>query len=448
VSRVLCLTYYFPPTGGAGTQRSTTFVRELNVHGHDTVVITGPGPSDSVWSPEDESLSSQLPPGVEIRRVPGPVPASTGRAEAVRRRLDLPSSFARWWVEGAIRTAAGMRDLGEVDLIYASMSPYESGRVAAILAQRLGVPWIADLRDPWALDEMREYPSAAHRLRDLRRMGTVLGSASAVVMNTPEARRRLLARFPELGARTVVQIPNGFDASDFASPAAEPDSDRFRIVHAGSLHTAAGREGRGRALVRRALGGSAPIDVLTRSHVYLLRAMAQLREAEPDLGRELELHLAGNLTAADRRAAGPDSVLHGYLPHRRSVELLRSADLLFLPMQNLPAGHRATIVPGKTYEYLGSGRPVLAAVPDGDAHDLITASANAWACRPDDVAGMAEILRRELLHKRAHGRRPDTPRPELARHERRRLGAELAALVDELCPGPIERRPPDLRLVG
>ncbi len=34
---------------------------------------------------------------------------------------------------------------------------------------------------------------------------------------------------------------------------------------------------------------------------------------------------------------------------------MRSADLLFLPMQNLPPGVRATIVPGKTYEYLASG---------------------------------------------------------------------------------------------
>jgi glycosyltransferase involved in cell wall biosynthesis len=448
MSRILCLTYYFPPTGGAGTQRSTTFVRELNVHGHDTVVITGPGPSDSVWSPMDDSLADRLPPSVEILRVPGPVPASIGRAEAMRRRLDLPSPFARWWVEGAIRSATSIRDLGAIDAVYASMSPYESGRIAAILAKRLDVPWIADLRDPWALDEMREYPSAAHRLRDLRRMGAVLGTASAIVMNTPEAKRQLLARFPELGARFVVHIPNGFDASDFASPALDAESDRFRIVHTGSLHTAAGHGSRGRALARRVLGGSAPVDVLTRSHVYLLAAMRRLRESDPDLGWQLELHLAGNLTEADRRVAGTGTVLHGYLPHRRSVELLRSADLLFLPMQNLPPGRRATIVPGKTYEYLGSGRPVLAAVPDGDAHDLITASANAWTCRPDDVAGMVELLRRELLHKRAHGRRPDTPRPEMARHERRRLGSELAALVEQLGPGPVERRSPDLRLVS
>jgi glycosyltransferase involved in cell wall biosynthesis len=448
VSRILFLAYYFPPTGGAGTQRSSTFVRELVVHGHDPVVITAPGPSDSVWSPKDASLSDHVPPGVRVHRVPGPIPAGGSRADALARRLDRPSPFARWWVEGAIRAALDIDDVASIDAIYASMSPFESGSVAAVLAERLDVPWIADLRDPWALDEMREYATVVHRLRDVARMRTVLGSAAAIVMNTPEAKRRLLARFPELNARIAVHIPNGWDASDFAGPDSSTTSDRFKIVHTGSLHTEAARTGRRRALVRRLLGGSAPMELLTRSHLFLLAAMRRLRASDPELAQALELHLAGNLTEADRHAAGPETVLHGYLPHSRSVELLRSADLLFLPMQALPAGQRATIVPGKTYEYLGSGRPVLAAVPEGDARELVAASAHAWACAPDDVEAMAAIIRGELIHKRASGRRPDAPRPELARYERRILGSELARLVEQVAPGATRRSRPALRVVG
>jgi glycosyltransferase involved in cell wall biosynthesis len=448
VSRILFLAYYFPPTGGAGTQRSATFVRELVLQGHDPVVITGPGRAGSVWSPEDASLSSQVPRSVEVHRVPGPVPSGTGSEAALSRRLDRPSPFARWWVEGAIRTAIDVDNGSDIDVVYASMSPFESGRTAAVLAARFGVPWIADLRDPWALDEMREYPTVAHRMRDLARMRSVLGSASAIVMNTPEAKRRLLSRFPELNARIVVHIPNGWDASDFATPDPETPGDRFRIVHTGSLHTEAGREGRQRALARRMLGGSAPFDLLTRSHVFLLEAMRGLARRDPELAQPLQLHLAGNLTDADRRAAGAEAVLHGYLPHRQSVELLRSADLLFLPMQNLPAGRRATIVPGKTYEYLASGRPVLAAVPDGDARRLVESSPNAWTCAPDDVDGMAAIIRSELIHKRTAGRRPDVPRPDLDRFERRRLGSELARLVERVAPAGTARQRPDLRLVG
>ena len=77
--------------------------------------------------------------------------------------------------------------------------------------------------------------------------------------------------------------------------------------------------------------------------------------------------------------------IRGYLNHLESIALIRSADLLFLPLQNLPAGQRAGNVPGKTYEYLAADRPILAALPDGDARDLVTAAGAAYVVDPDDL---------------------------------------------------------------
>ena len=51
---------------------------------------------------------------------------------------------------------------------------------------------------------------------------------------------------------------------------------------------------------------------------------------------------------------------------------MRSADLLFLPMHDVPPGSRVGIVPGKTYEYLAWETPILAAVPDGDIAEILT----------------------------------------------------------------------------
>jgi hypothetical protein len=163
-----------------------------------------------------------------------------------------------------------------------------------------------------------------------------------------------------------------------------------------------------------------------------VEALQQLSAAAPELQDVVELHLAGVLTDADHRVAeqAPRVCLHGYLPHAESIELLRTADLLFLPMHDLPAGQRAAIVPGKTYEYLAAARPILACVPDGDARDLLAEAGGSLLCRPTDVPAMAAHIRQAVAADRA-GSRPRLPDPSVvARFERRRLTEQLAAVVD------------------
>ena len=156
--------------------------------------------------------------------------------------------------------------------------------------------------------------------------------------------------------------------------------------------------------------------------------------SDPDAKDVLELHLAGVLTDADREVAArcPVAKLHGYVTHAESIELMRTADLLFLPMQDLPEGVRATIVPGKTYEYLASGTPILGAVPEGDARDILAAAGNARLCRPADVAAIANALRAELSRFRA-GEASARPLPGVVeRYEYRALAAQLADVFDSV----------------
>ncbi len=429
MKRVLFISYFFPPTGGAGVQRSVKFVRYLPELGYEPVVLTGPGSTMSRWSPTDATLATEIPPEVEVIRIEAPEPAASRPWRARGERwLRLTTPFAQWWSQNVEGLGSRTR---KIDLIYASMSPFETTVPAARLAQRLGVPWVADLRDPWALDEMMVYPTALHRKLELARMQRELSTAAHIIMNTPEAaaRLRMLKRF---STSAVSTIPNGYDAIDFAVAAPLREDTAFRIVHSGYLHTQLGREHHRRRRLRRATGGSADVDILTRSVVYLSHAIEKLRREYPGEFDDIELHLVGVTSDADVDATrGRGVVYHGYLPHDRSIEMLRSADLLFLPMQNLPPGERATIVPGKTYEYLAADRPILAAVPDGDAHDLLASSPLAQVCRPDDVAGMADAVRSAIRAKTIR-ESPAGTNSELVRpYERRQLTADLAAVFDE-----------------
>jgi glycosyltransferase involved in cell wall biosynthesis len=164
-----------------------------------------------------------------------------------------------------------------------------------------------------------------------------------------------------------------------------------------------------------------------------LRAIEQLLAQDPALEQMVEVHLVGLLSERDREVIRTDVVrTHGYLPHDQSVALLRSADLLFLPMHNLPSGRRARIIPGKTYEYLAAGRPILAAVPDGDIRDLLKAVGTATLCRPDDVDGMVAAILNAIQRRTASESTPE-PKPDvLNRYERRSLASELAAVFDQV----------------
>ncbi len=428
--RLLFHSYHFPPIGGSGAQRPLKMVRALAGLGYESVVVTGGGATRDRWTPEDAALVGQIPPHIEVRRVSGAdePEASEGWQGFKERWLGASGPWSRWWTEASFRAAVGGGTDG-FDLIYVWMQPYVSAETGAALSRELGKPWVADLGDPWALDEMMIYPSGLHRRRAAKRMRSLLGTASAIVMSTPEAAARLIASFPEFGRVPVVVIPNGFDSADFGEDVAPRADGKFRIVHTGYLHTELGEQHRQRRALRRVLGGSVHgLDILTRSHVHLVEALNRLVADDPALEHVLQLHLAGVMTEADRAVVTTRCpvTLHGFMAHRDSVELMRSADLLFLPMQNLPPGVRATIVPGKTYEYLASGRPILAAVPDGDARDILTAAGNALLVRPDDVEGMSAGIRSQV--ERFLAGTPSSP-PDPAVVERFLYGRLAADLV-------------------
>jgi glycosyltransferase involved in cell wall biosynthesis len=439
VRRVLFIAYHFPPTGGSGVQRSSKFVRYLPDCGFEPVVVTGPGEAGGRWTPGDASLGSDVPEGTEVLRVPGPVPGDgSGWGWRARRFALGEHPFDAWWSAGVYALA---RRRHEVDLVYASMSPFSSALPAAELAAHLGVPWVADLRDPWALDEYFAYPTFAHWRLEQRRMRRRLATAAAVVLPTPGTLARFLDFFPEFAGRAI-EIRNGFDPGDFAGPPPRRRDGALRVVHAGYSYGDLGRR-----RLRRLLGGTDfDVDARPRSPAFLLEAMRRLLAERPELRARLRLHLAGPLTDVDRASiagSGCADVVeaHGYLPHAQAVELVRSADVLFLPMHRLPPGARSTIVPGKAYEYLASGRPILAAVPAGDPRDLLEGAAWTVVCEPDDADGIAAGLR--ALLERADARRTATAdRGRLVEpFTRPHLAHELARTFERVLAGATSSSP-------
>jgi glycosyltransferase involved in cell wall biosynthesis len=199
------------------------------------------------------------------------------------------------------------------------------------------------------------------------------------------------------------------------------------------MHTDFGMRLRATRTRRRLLGGTFPgLDILTRSHFFLVQAIESLLAAEPGLRGRIELHLAGALTDGDLAVAARHDFVRtrGLLAHRETVGLMRSADLLFLPMHDLPVGTRAGLIPYKTFEYLGARRPILAAVPDGDVRDMLGPLDEVSLVRPADVDGMAAALREAIE------RGPAGESPAVRELERRRCVGQIAGVLDQVLAAP------------
>jgi glycosyltransferase involved in cell wall biosynthesis len=111
---------------------------------------------------------------------------------------------------------------------------------------------------------------------------------------------------------------------------------------------------------------------------------------------------------------------------------MRSADMLFLPMQNLPPNRRSSTIPGKTFEYLASGQPILGAVPPGDARDILERAGHT-VCGPDDVDSIAESVALAVERKELDLSPPAPEWSVVRTFERRELARNFAEVIEKVA---------------
>ena len=189
--------------------------------------------------------------------------------------------------------------------------------------------------------------SRLHRALAIERMRRSLASADAIVMNTPEAGKRLTETFPDFSRKIVAVVPNGWDADDFSEPAPVRSDDAFRIVHTGYLHTELGLQHQQRRRLRRLLGGEiVAVDILTRSHVFLLQALEQLvsNGGPEDRAPSVRAYIG---RGREKCFEGVATCVHARLHHAHgAVTRMRSAICCSFRC-TIFSRHPRTIVPGK-----------------------------------------------------------------------------------------------------
>ncbi len=425
--RILLISYYFPPMGMGGTQRIAGFARYLPEFGWRPTVLTV---KEVLYHAYDPSLLETVA-DVEILRTGSLDPLRIAQlATQWRRRAGetsqrpsmrpgVSSALARvanWflvpdnkrlWLPFARAALRRLLRREPFDAVLTSGPPHSVHLLGKWLRRKFGLPWIADFRDGWAGGDFQPEPTALHRFLNRRLERDILRHADAVVAVSRGLQQQLKQREPLIRAEV---IPNGFDPEDFAG-GQPPESDCFTLVHSGTIGN----------FVDPQLFLQAFKKFIEEGN--LSPRQVRVRFVGADLHGQLQQRVQ-NLQLA------PWVIVEGYQPHRIAISALQKANLLLYLITGRP---HPGFIPGKTFEYLASRRPVLAVAPEIEGVEILKRHTIVRHVAPDNFDGMVLALKTYYVEFR----KGKTPRAQsnIEKFSRKSLTSDLCRLLDEVLGG-------------
>ena len=127
----------------------------------------------------------------------------------------------------------------------------------------------------------------------------------------------------------------------------------------------------------------------------------------------------------------PSIEIVGYVPHAESIGYVMKSEASLLIVDD--AKESAEIVPGKVYEYLGVGRPIIALAPAGSAIEALLVETSAGlSASQDNISGISEIIGM-FFDRWIRGESITQPNvQEIAKYERRAAAHQLGSMLHEL----------------
>ena len=417
---ILIITYYWPPSGGAGVQRWLKFSKYLPEFGWRPIIFT---PENPDFDLKDESLLEDIHPEVEVLKFPIWEPYRifkkiSGQKELKQGQI-LESSkngffknLAIWirgnlfvpdpkvfWVKSSVNYLQGILESNEIRHVVTTGPPHSMHLIGMRLKMKVpSLTWVADFRDPWTQWEILHQMKITQPIwrKHQRLEQQVFKVADSLLVTSPSAAQE----FKTLGARRVEVITNGFDEVDF-QVGKEPDSKPLIISHVGMLSR-------------------------QRNPLNLWESLAELATEQ-----DIELNLTGiiseDVLVDIKSFEGLNSVLkvQSSVPHSELSKLYSNSAILLLIQTK--ADRPQTQLPGKLFEYLQVKRPILCiGDPDSDLAAILKESNSGQCFSYDDKDGVATFLKDTVNGKL------NFTYSKIDQYSRRNLAKQLASWLSEL----------------
>lgn len=386
--KLLFIAYFFPPTistGVPGCMRTIKFLRHLQ--GGECHVLTTPA---APLSDENSALrhiplpvngetlhrvasrdlfrtllagrsrlkklmgkttNASAPASSTFRSSAEPEGSSPGQLQQIKdfvyNLCYFPDQAGPWVLPAVLRGRRVVRE-HNIDVIFATGSPWSDLIVGYLVSRLTGKPLIADFRDPWMNNPFHHSKGVILDKWARRWEQRIVEKAEAVSLNTEPLRAEFLERYPDQPAEKFFVMPNGYDLTDFANlPPSDEDNTGdgwFTLCHAGFLY---------------GVRDPAPLlDAITSANQKLAGSGRQIRFRQ--IG---DVQLDYDVSARYQALISDGSlILEPPQPYQQCLQALAGADMVV----NIQPATRSQ-VPSKLYDYLAINRPILNITPKDGA---------------------------------------------------------------------------------
>jgi len=390
MNKVLIITYYWPPGSGAGVQRWLKFSKYLPEFGWQPLVLTI-DPDFATYPAIDNTLIKELPDDIKVWKTKATdyfklydkdkskIPAA-GFANSVddtlkgkllrfvRGNFFIPDP-RRGWNKYAFKKACELIEDEGIKYIITTSPPHSTQLVGLKLRKKYPeIKWIADLRDPWTdiyyYDQF--YPSFISKAIDRNLEKKVLKTCDRIITVGKSLKNHFSSKTGGIQNKIEV-ITNGFDDDDFTGyTASEPE--KFTISYIGTL------------------SDSYPVN-------GLLEALNKLSNEE----FELKLRFVGTVSKKQKdlihsKLKESDLEFVHYVDHASAIKYMLDTTLLLLIIPDHVSSK--SIITGKIFEYIATGKPIICIGPeDGDAAGIINEAGSGKTFKYDDEKGIYNFVK-------------------------------------------------------